>query len=125
MGNAEAMNEVGCAYLEGSGVEQNVEKGIDWLKQGAYQGNANAAENLASIYQSGNYGIKRNQELCLTYWKLGAENGSDECQYNYGMCLKKGKGVPKDKEAGIKWISEAASKGHLKATEEMKKWQPN
>ncbi len=121
MGNTEAMNEVGCAYLSGSGIEQNIEKGMEWLKQGAYTGNANAAENLASIYQVGRYGIKRNKELCLTYWKLGAENGSDECQYNYGMCLKKGKGVPKDKDAAIRWISEAATKGHLNATKEMEK----
>lgn len=119
MGNAEAMNEIGCSYLTGSGIEQNVEKGIEWLKQGANMGNANAAENLASIYQIGQYGVKRNKELCLLYWRIGAENGSDECQYNYGMCLKKGKGVPKDKDAAIKWISEAASKGHLNATKEM------
>lgn len=48
-GEADAQFSVGVAYLDGVGIEQNRETGLDWLRQASANGNKTAGYILAEL----------------------------------------------------------------------------
>ncbi len=44
-----------------------------------------------------------------------AESGETEAQYQFGICLWEGIGMPADPEAALEWVTLAAGKGHTPA----------
>ena len=121
----EAICDMGIEYLYGGFVEKDQEKAVKLLSQAADMGCANAFNTLGIIYFWKEY-KRMDRKLAVEYWKRGAELdpelwGTADCQYNYGMCLKKGHGVKKDKEAAIFWLKLAAKNGSEEAKEELQK----
>lgn len=121
----EAICDMGIEYLYGGFVEKDQEKAVKLLSQAAEMGCANAFNTLGIIYFWKEY-KRMDRKLAVEYWKRGAELdpelwGTADCQYNYGMCLKKGHGVKKDKEAAIYWLKLAAKNGSEEAKEELQK----
>jgi TPR repeat protein len=50
---------------------------------------------------------------CL--WTRAAEDGHVEATYDLGMCYLTGRGVPRDKVAGLEYLRDAARLGHVDA----------
>lgn len=125
LGHAEAICDVGVEYINGGLVKKDIDKAIDYFKQSAEAGSANAYRNLGAIYYFKEYG-RKNRKMAVSYWKQGSEMNPElietaDCQYNYGISLKRGEGIKKDKEAAIFWLKLAARNGSEKAKEELKK----
>ena len=59
-GHARAQSNMGAAFLEGQGVEQDHAKAVDWLRRAAEQGDAGGQRNLALCHYEG-WGIPRHR----------------------------------------------------------------
>jgi hypothetical protein len=124
-GYADALNDMACNYLEGHIVERDVEKARDLLRQAASKGSGRAYYNLGYSYSSKEYDKKPNWTLAADYYRQGAELNCREAQYGFAYCLKKGKGVKKDKAAADRWLLTAAKNGDENALKEIKKKKIN
>lgn len=67
------------------------------------------------------YSPKPDRQKAVALWKEAAEEGDSTSQYNYGMCLKRGKGGKKNKALAIEWLKRAASVGEEHAIAELRK----
>ena len=99
-GNADAMNDLGAQYYDGSrGFEQSFEKAVHFYKMAAGQGNRQAQENLGYCYYYGREG-KLDYEKAFHYFALGAFDGHLISLYKIGDMYLNGLYVPKnEKEA--------------------------
>jgi len=65
-GEATAMNEVGVAYAEGTGVQVDQHQAVIWFRRAAEQGNAHGAGNLGLHYNWGK-GLKKDKLLAAKW----------------------------------------------------------
>lgn len=110
--NAYAMNVLGMAYLQGIGVEKNIDEAISWWILAAHNGYAYAYHNLGMLYKNGKLGIKQDFVKACSNYKKGAESNSLVCCYNYGFMLYKGLGCKQSYEEAISYFQKAAAKKH-------------
>jgi len=61
-GNAEAMRMLAALYLEGAGIEQNIDLGMEYLERATRAGSETAQTLLVLIYSDGRYGIEIDRE---------------------------------------------------------------
>ncbi len=76
----------------------------------AAQGDANAQDNLGTLYSWG-AGVERNAEEAVRYYRLAAEQGRAAAQYNLGNMYASGQGVVQDSVRAYMWYDIAASRG--------------
>jgi TPR repeat protein len=60
-------------------------------------------------------GIAKNPSEAARYFKLAADRGLREAQYNYGVGLQTGEVVPKDLRLAAEYSKKAADQGHANA----------
>ncbi len=85
-----------------------------WLQVQFGDEAAQAAYNLAVMYEQG-YGSQRSNERIVALYKSAAERGSIDAQYNYGGLFYAGERLPKSIENAVYWWSQAANAGHAQA----------
>jgi TPR repeat protein len=61
-GNAEAMRMLAALYLEGAGIAQNIDLGMEYLERATRAGSETAQSLLVLIYSDGRYGIEVDRE---------------------------------------------------------------
>ncbi|EOJ9647284.1 tetratricopeptide repeat protein [Enterobacter roggenkampii] len=76
-GDAQAQNDVGAAYTQGTGVKKDVRQAFTWYSKSAKQGNALAQFNLAGAYQAGE-GVPAQPELAFAWYNAAVNNSRDE-----------------------------------------------
>ena len=76
-GDSKAQHNLGIFYLQGIGVEKDVDKAFEWIKKAARQGEL--------VYDDVNKAI----ELI----RSAAEQGESESQYNLALCYLRGFGI--------------------------------
>ena len=54
---------------------------------------------------------KKDYETALREWKLAAEQGDADAQFNLGLMYDKGKGVSQNYKTAVKWYRLAAEQG--------------
>ncbi|MBQ2622652.1 MAG: rhomboid family intramembrane serine protease [Thermoguttaceae bacterium] len=100
-----AIYNLAFCYLNGIGVEQNVEKALELLKKGAELGDAASQCDYARLllYEKGN------QKEGLEWLKKACENGSQSARCEYAILSFKGEeGVEQNQEFAIKEFKELA-----------------
>lgn len=103
--NATAEYRIGLIYLNALGVEQNVDKAINWLEKSTLNGHASAAYKLAVIYENGDLTSQDNEKSFL-YYQISAELDNPYACYKLGnIFLKKS-----DISQAIKYFEQAADK---------------
>ncbi len=50
-------------------------------------------------------------------YRKAAEKGFPEAQFQYGICLRDGKGVPQNQQEATEWFRKAANSGHPEAVQ--------
>lgn len=63
--------QVGYFYLEGIGVEKNLEQAFYWTQRGAQHGDRDAQMNLAEFYANGLF-VEKNLDLAKEWYKKAA-----------------------------------------------------
>ncbi|KAI9335161.1 hypothetical protein DFJ73DRAFT_32542 [Zopfochytrium polystomum] len=72
----------------------------------------NASFNLGVFKEKGWGGLPINLEEAVALYKDAAERGHKRAQFNYGVCLKRGRGCKKSLEDAVRWFKKAADQGH-------------
>ena len=73
--SAEAQNELGLLYLSGKLGTADSPAGIAWLTRAAQGGNAQARNNLATLYERGIGGVSKNLDNAGQLYSLAANQG--------------------------------------------------
>lgn len=108
-----------CDYalmlMRGNGVTKNVDEGMKIMKQAAERGFPTANHNLGFIYEHGEFGIEKNQELAFKYYEAAANKDYLKYMVKVGKAKLKGTFnglvVPKDEIMAVRYFQIAAEKG--------------
>lgn len=102
LGNAESQYNLGYCYQAGVGVDQNLEKAIEWYLKSAEQGFNDALYQMMMAYGNGS-GVEQNMVKAFSYALKCAENNDATCMFNVINCYKEGIGTEKDSEKMLEW----------------------
>ena len=100
-------------------------KATTLLQKAASLNSGMAYNNLGNIYSAKELTKTPDWSKAADCFYKGAELNCPEAIYNYSLCLKKGKGVKKDKQAAKRWLEEAAKNGSEEALKELEKRKIN
>jgi TPR repeat protein len=106
-GDVQAIKNLANCYLCGLGVEQNVNKAIEWFTLAIDKGDDMAALILANIYYSGS-AIKRDCKKAIELYTKAAEQGNDIAKILLAKMYYYGEGCKKDYEKVIELCVQAA-----------------
>ena len=100
-GDAGAQHALGGMYLNGLGVQQDVEAAFWWIGLSAGQGDANAQNGLGGMYLTG-LGVQQDVEAAFWWIRLSAGQGNAGAQYNLGVMYANGDGLPRDDAEAVR-----------------------
>lgn len=80
----------------------------------AETGDAAAQTLIGELYRQG-LGVKKDQEIAFSWFKLGADNGNREAAFQLGFMHLDGIGTKKNKKEAAKYFSIAAEQNHVLA----------
>lgn len=109
-GDIIALNNLGCCYLSGDGVEEDVKKAIKCFEEAAQQGDELAKINLADCYAIGN-GVRRNLNKAYKLYNDAAELGNPIALKRLAECYLNGQGVTQNFRNALECYHKAALKG--------------
>ena len=110
-GCREAQNKLAECCMKGQGVRKDLKQAVLWFGKAAAQGSAADQRHLAKLYEK-EFNDDRFIKLKQADWfHQGAEEGSEECQYQLALCYKHGQGVKKDYKEAARWFREGAESG--------------
>ena len=94
-------------------VKPDNKKAVEWFKEAAKQGHANAQYDLGIHYyidtEEKDYGKAKE------WLEKAADQGHVEAQYTLGEIYATGKGISQDYAKAVEWFEKAANQGHTKA----------
>ena len=113
-GQRPGQNGLGWMYYQGHGVPQDDAQAIAWYRKAADQGNADAQNNLGSMYAPGprRAAGRRTGDRLVSQ---GRRPGQRRRQNNLGSMYANGQGVPQDYEQAVAWYRKAADQGDADA----------
>lgn len=112
LGNSFSQRVLALYYLNGTGVEKDVERGKAWYMAAANNGEAAACLNLGLMYGIGDHGVDINLPLALYWYGKGDELGDLDCIRNIGVIhMNGGPGVDRNPPEAIKFYARAADAG--------------
>jgi TPR repeat protein len=79
---------------------------LEIIKPLANQGDAEAQNNLGSMYKDGQ-GVPKSDKQALEWYRKSADQGDAKAQYNLGVRYANGEGVLKDLSKAKYWIKKA------------------
>ena len=113
-GDPEAQCHIGICYYEGKGIEQDVQKAVEWYRKAAEQGYADAQNRLGVRYDRGE-GVEENSKIANEWYLKAAKQGHAKAQFNIGWHYYVGDGISEDSKQAAYWFSRAAEQGHADA----------
>lgn len=114
-GDAKDQVYVALWYLNGTeGYPKDPAEAAKWLRKSADQGNAEAQNMLAVLYNTGN-GVEKNPKLAFEWLNKAAAQGEPHACYSLGYASEKGLGgMPQDTQKAIEWYRKAGDNPHAK-----------
>ena len=87
---------------------------IDDLIAAAHAGNVEAQTSLGYQYDTGEL-VTRDFEKAVYWYRLAAEKGHPNAEFNYAEMMRDGVGVEKSVSGAMEWYRRAAMHGNAKA----------
>lgn len=109
-GHGRAQNNIGACFIDGLGVEQNLELAREWLELSAEAGDPVGRRNLARLCLKG-LGGNRDSARAVELYRQAAEAGDGPAQDMLSFLLFEGTVVPSDMEEAKRWAKAAADQG--------------
>lgn len=101
---------LGVMYENGQGVEQDIQKALDWYKKGASQGDSDCQYEVGRLFQYG-IGVDQDYSEAAKYYTQAANKGDKYAQTALGFMYVNGQGVDKDFAKAVTYLSMAAENG--------------
>ncbi len=102
-GYAEAEQDLGAMYLQGSGVTRNVDQALYWFRRAARNGQACAQSALGDFLLTGGMEVPVNVSDAVKWLHLAAEQKSGRAHRYLAWYYRDGFGSPPDKVKALKW----------------------
>ncbi len=110
-GEGSAQWKLALLLMSGAiGVERNLKQAFVWCQKAAKSGFTPAQATFGTLLAR----VKKFDESVI-WWKLAAEKGDSEAQYNLAMALTKGRGTAQDLTLAFEWFVKAAEQGVVSA----------
>ena len=104
-----AKYKLGKMFLNGDGVEKNIVKAVEWLKQAAVEENEFAEYALGRLYLKGE-AVEKNTVAAEEYLLKSASRGNKYAAYLLGKEYLRGENFPKDVQKAIDYLKHSAGK---------------
>jgi TPR repeat protein len=117
-GDAEAQSDAGWAYYTGTGVPQNTDEAVKWLRRSAQLGNASGQNRLGVAYQQGQ-GVPKDARRAVALYRQAADQGLLQAQLNLAWTYNRGLGVRRDYAEAAVWYRKAAEQGDAGAQSDL------
>ena len=95
-GNAQAQFIMSEQYRRGRGVLQDFDEGMRWRLLAASQGLTTAYNKLGELYELGYGGVDKDLIEAVKWYRLSADQGDAEGQYQLAFAYMTGQGVKQD-----------------------------
>ncbi len=106
--DATVQNNIGIMYMDGRGVQKNMNLAVQWLARSAANGSSLGQNNLGGLYRDGK-GVNRDFSKALTYFSASAAQGNAAGQLNLGLLYMYGQGVRQDLTRAYMWFDLASA----------------
>ncbi len=111
-GNAEAEFALGQMYSRGWGAPRDTVDAMRWLQMANSVDSDGPPTDWANVE---GYGMPQDDQQAAYWYKLAAEKGHPEAEFNLARLYAGGKGVKKDEEQAARWVSASATQGYTPA----------
>ena len=91
---------------------------IPLISKEAENGNTLAAFRLGQLYSTGSWGVQRDTEESIKWFKLSAKGGFWSAQVKLGFIYEHGRGADRDLKESVYWYGQAAEQGMYPDLEE-------
>ena len=109
-GNADAQNQLGDAYYDGIGVEQDYIQAFEWYLRAAEQGHGKAQYNVAYAYANG-IGTQKNTSEAIKWYGKSADQGIALAEYVLAKMFIGGQYLEQDLTKGLDLLHKASNQG--------------
>lgn len=110
LGNPNAQNQLGDAYFDGIGIEQDPKQAFEWYLRAAEQGHGKAQYNVAYAYANG-IGTQKNLAEAVQWYGKSADQGVALAQYVLAKILIGGQYIEQDLTKGLDLLHKASDQG--------------
>ncbi len=110
---------VALMFKQGNGAEQSDEKGLEFLKLAAENGNYTAQYELASLYNNGTGGVTMDKVHACDLFENAADQGHVMAMHNVGYCYQIGVRGKADNNKAIAYYTKAAEAGSTRSQENL------
>ncbi len=111
---AQELNSEGVKYWEGTEVEQDFGKALEYYHAAAKLNYPKAFLNIGICYMNGQ-GVEENKEKAFQYFCKAGELGNPVGLYNAAVFMRKGIGTEKNEAKSLEWTFSAVEKGNAYA----------
>lgn len=112
-GDAEAQLLLGRFYASDFGYK-NYQKAFEWIKESAAQGFAEAEHIIGDCCRDG-FCVQKDLVFANHWYEMAARKEYPKAMYEFGFSCINGRGMSKDVERGIRYLSAAAEKNIAEA----------
>jgi len=113
-GNMDGQYALGMSYLYGWEIEQDVDKGYEYLEKAAEAGHVDAMTLLVKMLFTEDY-TGMTEEKAFEYSKKASKAGIAEAQFYLGVMYLDGISVEQDYDQAAKWLRNSSNKGFAEA----------
>lgn len=111
-GNSQAEFSLGQMYAQGWGIPPDEAQAVRWMEMA---NRPNTDESDLGWLPIEGYGVQTNYAKAAYWYRLAADQGHSEAQFELADLYSQGKGVPKDQTEAFKLTKAAANQGFTKA----------
>ena len=115
LGDISSQTHLAEMYLEGWGVERDLQQALRWYQPAANQRYPLAEYKIGLIYQRGDRTVPRDRAKAITWFRKAADQGFARAQNDLGYAYEQGLGVRRNLQAAADWYLKAAKQGWGKA----------
>lgn len=109
-GLSEAIYEIGLMYRHGVVVAKDYKRAFEFFEK-ASSHIIPAMGQLGKCYSEG-IGCEKDVHKAFECYRMAAEAGDAEAQYDLAICFRHGESVPQNIPEAIKWYEKAIAQGH-------------
>ena len=115
-GIPESFDIMADLYKDGTGVEKNQDKALEYYNKAIERGYYESYESLGFMYildpeDSQQLNTEENQKKAISYFRKGVDLEVPGCLSALAMCYREGYGVPVKEEQSLIWYKKAAGLG--------------
>lgn len=114
LNHRESQARLGWMYLQGDGVDKDLEKAVKYLKKSADGGFAKAQNDMGVLSQRG-IGMTNHFGEAVVWYGSAAKGELSVAQQNLAMMYLSGNGVIRNNDKAVEWLRKAAEHGHGRA----------